>query len=317
MKLGLETESFHLFFQCGQMNIFQFIERTVSLGLDGVQINIIPDLGLHPEFGTLNSDNPSYLKDVRNYLDDRGLYCEIDTCLTTQSSLEKAIYFAVHLGADIIRTYLFRKDDYTPSRIPQIMEDIKFIIPLLQKHGIRLALENHELETASEIVSIIQSLNSEWVGALCDVGNGMMVGEEPFTTIETLAPYIFSTHFKDHIVIEADGIPMVTGVPVGYGSIDVDMCFRMLAENINLRRINIETCYPYSAPFSKSIPCKMQGTFSIKEPPFPLSLIHPRNYYYPGDYTSQIFKMLLNAQDECVIRSVETMKKLQKKYSCY
>lgn len=46
MKLGLETESYHLSFQSGAMNIFTFIDQVVNLGLDGVQINIIPDKGL-------------------------------------------------------------------------------------------------------------------------------------------------------------------------------------------------------------------------------------------------------------------------------
>ncbi len=55
MKLGLETESYHLFFQQGMMDIFDFIDKTSELGLDGVEINIIPDVGLHPEFGVLNS----------------------------------------------------------------------------------------------------------------------------------------------------------------------------------------------------------------------------------------------------------------------
>ena len=38
MKLGLETESYHLFFQQGMMDIFDFIDKTSELGLDGVWI---------------------------------------------------------------------------------------------------------------------------------------------------------------------------------------------------------------------------------------------------------------------------------------
>lgn len=38
MKLGLETESYHLFFQQGMMDIFDFIDKTSELGLDGVEL---------------------------------------------------------------------------------------------------------------------------------------------------------------------------------------------------------------------------------------------------------------------------------------
>lgn len=58
MKLGIETESYHLFFQQGVMDVFDFINKATELGLDGVELNIIPDEGLHPEFGVLTSDSP-------------------------------------------------------------------------------------------------------------------------------------------------------------------------------------------------------------------------------------------------------------------
>ena len=41
MKLGLETESYHVHFQHHRMDIFDFINKAVEFGLDGVQINII------------------------------------------------------------------------------------------------------------------------------------------------------------------------------------------------------------------------------------------------------------------------------------
>lgn len=41
MKIGLETESYHLFFQNGLMDIYRFIKRAAELGLDGVMINVI------------------------------------------------------------------------------------------------------------------------------------------------------------------------------------------------------------------------------------------------------------------------------------
>ena len=41
LKLGLETESLHLWVQNGRMDIFDVIEKAHELGLDGVQINVV------------------------------------------------------------------------------------------------------------------------------------------------------------------------------------------------------------------------------------------------------------------------------------
>ena len=43
LKLGLDTESLHLWFQNKRMDIFGFIEKAHELGFDGVMINILKD----------------------------------------------------------------------------------------------------------------------------------------------------------------------------------------------------------------------------------------------------------------------------------
>ena len=50
LKLGLETESLHLWLQHKRMDIFGFIEKAHELGLDGVQINIIKDYNLTKDY---------------------------------------------------------------------------------------------------------------------------------------------------------------------------------------------------------------------------------------------------------------------------
>ncbi|SJK91291.1 Putative L-xylulose-5-phosphate 3-epimerase (fragment) [Escherichia coli] len=169
MKLGLETESYHLFFQQGMMDIFDFIDKTSELGLDGVEINIIPDVGLHPEFGVLNSISPEYLSKVRKSIDSHGLYCEIDTRFTSCEAITRAVEIASALGAEVIRTYMFRRGEYNPLKYPEIVEQLKSLTSLLSRKKIKLAIENHEDETADEIIEVIKSVNSEWVGAHCDI----------------------------------------------------------------------------------------------------------------------------------------------------
>ncbi|MGR6861427.1 sugar phosphate isomerase/epimerase family protein [Aliivibrio salmonicida] len=317
MKLGLETESYHLLFQHKRMDIFDFIEQTWRLGLDGVEINIIPDYNLHPQFGVLDSDEPAYLARVKDAIQSRNLYCELDTRWTDKSSLMMSIKIAKGIGADVIRTYI-KVDDFDPLNLKPIIEDIKQIIPVLKKHRIKLCLENHEYETSDNIIEIIKAVDSVWFGANCDIGNSMMAWEDPVEATRKLAPYTFTTHFKDHIVVMHDDEPVVCGVPIGEGSIDVDECFRIFVENSSITRLNIETCFPYCARFTRSKGTdgisKLTDAFEIKEPPFDTALIKPMNYYYPHEVSQEALEILIDAQIEGVKRSVLVLKALRKKY---
>jgi len=99
------------------------------------------------------------------------------------------------------------------------------------------------------VMEVVRHVNSEYVGAHIDTGNSMMEWEDPVAAVKNMAPRAVSTHFKDHMVIMVNDQPMVVGVPLGKGSIDCAECFRILAEQSPLERINIEVCYGYIAPF--------------------------------------------------------------------
>lgn len=318
LKLGLETESLHLFFQQGVMDIFSFIDKTWQLGLDGVQINIIPDVGLHPEFGTLQSDSPEYLRRVRDAIESRGLYCELDTRFTTPEALEKAVYFAEALGADTIRTYMFKLGTYDVAKLPDMVANLKQSVDLLQRHRIRLAIENHEEETADELISVIQAVNSRWVGAHLDIGNGMMAYEDPITTCKKLAPYAYGSHFKDHLVTRHEDQLVVTGAPLCEGTMPVEECFKILIQESGLTRINLETCYPYSSRFGRPVGTggvtEMTGAFAPTEPPFDYNEIKPLDYYYPDRISQQALKTLMAAQERCVRLSVQKLFEWRQKY---
>jgi sugar phosphate isomerase/epimerase len=60
-----------------------------------------------------------------------------------------------------------------------------------------MAMENHQDLTAPELISVIQRVNSEQLGVCYDTGNSLAVLEDPILTAEQLAPYAFTTHFKN------------------------------------------------------------------------------------------------------------------------
>ncbi|MGX7059620.1 sugar phosphate isomerase/epimerase family protein [Vagococcus humatus] len=315
MKLGLETESYHIHFQHGRMDIFDFIEKTVELGLDGVQINIIEDLNLNPEWGCLGSNDPDHLKKIKTLLDKHQLYCEIDMRGVEKEKMVQVIDVANVLGAKVIRTYI-NKGHFDPVKTQQAVDKILSIEPLLKKNDIHLAIENHEEEIADEVVELIEKVNSPYVGCLCDIGNGMMAWEDPKTTVDKLLPYAKTTHFKDHIVIKDGDQLRVSGCPIGYGNIDTDYCFKKIVEETDLTHINIEMCHPYVSYFKRplglgGVEYLGEGAFKIEEPYFDPAIIKPMETYHPS---AENLEMMLKAQDEDVKKSVTYMKKLRDKY---
>ncbi|MGR3806803.1 sugar phosphate isomerase/epimerase family protein [Pasteurella testudinis] len=317
MKFGLETESCHLLFQHRQMDVFSFIQKTWELGLSGVELNIIPDLNLHPQFGVLDGAQKTYLHRVRETIEKYNLYCEIDTRFCDAESLTPALNIANELGADVVRTYI-SSGKFNPERMAKAPTQLKAIVPLLKKYRIKLALENHEHETSQEIIRIIEAVNSQWVGAHCDIGNSMMAWEDPVAAVKALAPYTYSTHFKDHIVVMHDDTPVVCGVPIGQGSVDIDQCFKILLEDSQITHINIENCYPYCARFARPKGTggvdTFSGAFQIKPPPFAESLIKPLDYYYPHKISSQALALLTQAQLDGLKISIDALHHLKQKY---
>ena len=325
MLLGMETFSYHLAFAYGKMNIFDFIERTAELGLDGVQINVEGD-----DLSHLGSDDPGFLREVRATIDDFELFVELDTCGTDPRNLTRVLNICNALGADIMRVYSSVGGD-VQEEIKKAADDFLQVIPLCADYGIKIAYENHEFESSRDILGVIRKVNSEFVGAHIDVGNSMMIWEDPIDAITAMAPQAVSTHFKDHIVIKLKEQPMIVGVPLGKGSINLVESFRILADQSPLDRINIEVCYGYMAPFripeSEGCGAKLgQGCFRIQQPPFDPNVVAP----YILHYSNQPFELesycwqdlakipgseaqreeLVALQARAVVESVEYVKKL-------
>jgi 3-oxoisoapionate decarboxylase len=305
MQLGLETFSYHLAFGLGTMDVFGFIERAGELGLDGVQINRVGRHGGH-----LGGDGPDHLAKVRAMAEDMGLFVEVDTRGVDPEHLARALHITHALGGDVLRTYVSVGGDIE-QELADAPAQLRRVLGTCAELGVRIAVENHEYETAGQVLGIVHAVDSPYVGALVDTGNSMMVWEDPVDAVRAMAPHAVSSHFKDHVVIIDEGQPMVVGVPLGTGDSDCAECFRILAADSPLERVNIEVCYGYQAPFRRppeqGAGAKLgQGAFRVHPPPWDPACIAPR-FDRPSDAQLQ---QLLRWQDEAVAASVAYVKEL-------
>ena len=94
--------------------------------------------------------------------------------------------------------------------------------PILRKHGVRPALENHKDWRIGELLSILNRIDSKWVGVTVDTGNNMSLLEDSLETARAFAPYATAVHLKD-MGVEAyeDGF-LLAEVPLGEGCPDLD-----------------------------------------------------------------------------------------------
>lgn len=332
MKIGLETESMHLWFQNNKMDIFNYIDFAKSLGFDGVVINIIKDYGLDENWGTLGTNHIKHLKKISKKLKDYNMYCEIDMKGFDYDKIKEVCEVASVLEANIIRTYapITKKlsnitkgsegayddskitADFDIDKFYNYADDVKKLVPLLKEYGVSLAIENHEYQTSIEMNELLSRINSDKVKLLFDFGNSMMAYEEPLQACKNMAPNTISTHCKDHIVFQEEDEFYISGTPLGCGNIDIKSCINILKFH-GLKHLNIETCYPYCSTFKRKIGTggvdKLgKGAFAIEQPLF--AELKALQYYYPQEVSLDILNKLLILQKIGVEKSINYLKNI-------
>jgi hypothetical protein len=87
--------------------------------------------------------------------------------------------------------------------------------------GVKIALENHAGDMqAREVKTIIEEAGKDFVASCLDTGNPMWCAEDPFVSLETLAPYVVTTHVRDSAVFEHPRGAAAQWVALGDGSVD-------------------------------------------------------------------------------------------------
>jgi len=107
------------------------------------------------------------------------------------------------------------------ANFEQCQKQVALAEPILRKHRIALALENHKGWRAVEHAAWLKRVGSEWLGVHLDFGNNVALCEDPADTLKTLYPYIISCHIKDMAVEMYDEGFLLAEVPLGDGFLDI------------------------------------------------------------------------------------------------
>lgn len=203
------------------------IKHCNAIGAGGVQVGI----------QGWSSDFSGQVRELREKLD---MYLEGSIRLPENegdlSRFEHDIKQATEAGASVVRTVCLSGRRYETFDTLEgfknfknnSMHSLELAEPIVRKHQIKLAVENHKDWRVPELIAILKHLSSEWIGVTLDFGNSVSLLEDPITTAKGLAPYVMSTHVKDMGVKEYEDGFLLSEVPLGQGICDlkqiIDIC---------------------------------------------------------------------------------------------
>lgn len=239
MKLGIDSYSYHLHlghyeYKPSQPKTVEwFLDHSAELGVQGVMIL---------ELGRETPDER--LQSLRRQAESLGLFIELGGGSTDPEEVADYLEISSKLGAEVLKVG-FRLDRYskqTPmlEQMQRVVNDLNQSAGLAQRLGVRIALENHSHWTSEEGIFIVESVNSEYVGFCLDTGNSLLLLEDAVYTATKMAPYSFTTHFKDAAFGGTPYGAEILHVGLGRGVLDLPLIFNIIKTTAPDPNINIE-----------------------------------------------------------------------------
>jgi sugar phosphate isomerase/epimerase len=194
----------------------------------------------------------AYTKAVRRWLDEHRMYLEGSPRMPRDKGdverFEAEVRSAAQAGATVVRTVMlpgrryevFKEDREYRAFKERSRQSLRLAEPVVARHKVRLAVENHKDFRAAELVELIRQVGSEWVGVCIDLGNNIALLEGPAEVVRALAPLAFACHFKDMAVAEAPDGFLLSEVVLGEGFLDLKAAVKTLREVHPEVRLSLE-----------------------------------------------------------------------------
>jgi 3-oxoisoapionate decarboxylase len=212
----------------------EFLARCHNLGAAGIQTPLRGDL-----------------RQLRAQAEKFGMYVEGMVSLPSNSdasAFEKSIQDAKDAGALCVRAAALSGRRYETFAsladwrkfVSDSQRHIATAIPILEKHKMPLALENHKDWTADEMAAIMKSHSSEYLGVCLDFGNNISLLDDPVNVVEMLAPFTIATHVKDMGVEWSNDGFLLSELVLGQGFLDLPRMLSLVRKARPSSRFSLE-----------------------------------------------------------------------------
>ena len=197
-----------------------FLKHCRELGAGGMQASL----------GVLDA---TQIKNLRDFAEQHTLF--IDGIVNPPKHdadverFEAEIRSASDVGALAVRTVVMPGRRYEQFKslaefreaAAQAQRMLELAAPVVEKHRVRLAVENHKDQRIDERLALYKHLSCEFIGATVDTGNSLALLDDPYGVIEALAPYAFTVHLKDQALREYEHGFLLGDIPLGQGCFDL------------------------------------------------------------------------------------------------
>jgi sugar phosphate isomerase/epimerase len=201
----------------------------------------------------------SHLKKVRAHAEKLGIELEIgmrsicpSSALfdpkqgTAEEQVTRMIGAARIAGSHLVRAFLgSMADRSTPIGIEGHIENtvkvLRAVRSRAQDANVRIAIENHAGDMQGrELRMLIEEAGKDFVGACIDSGNPLWTIEDPHLTLETLAPYVFTSHIRDTALWRVPEGVAVQWVRMGEGNVNIREYVQKYLELCPGRAVSLE-----------------------------------------------------------------------------
>lgn len=156
------------------------------------------------------------------------------------------------IGEVELRIVLEREGDRRVSS-REIHEFLDSVVPILQKRGKRLAIENHFDIPCRTLAEAVQDYPEEAVGFCLDVANSLRNFEDLNAVFELLGPRALMYHLKDYRLTGSNVGFAVTGTPFGEGQIDRRKLLQHIFEHTPSPEMYLETWTPQTGDWGTDV----------------------------------------------------------------
>jgi sugar phosphate isomerase/epimerase len=209
------------------------------------------------EIRFLGSLEPDNLKRIRARADELNIDLEIgmrSICPTSkmfdpaqgtaEEQLGRMIDAATIVRSPIVRCVLGSvadRADGIDTHIDDMVKVLKTMRSRLMDANVKVAIENHAGDMqARELKRLVESAGPEYVGVCLDSGNPVWTIEDPHLTLDTLAPYVLTSHMRDSALWNTPQGAAVRWTRMGEGNMGMEDYLRTYIQKCPGRAVSLE-----------------------------------------------------------------------------
>ena len=213
----------------------------------------------YSEVRLLGGLEPEHLRRVRAHADALGIELELGMLSicpsagifdaargSAEDQIAAMLPAARVLGSPFVRCVVGRMEDRRleggiDKRIDDTIGVLKSVRSRVVDAGVKIAVENHAGDLqARELKRLIEEAGPDFVGACVDAGNPVWAIEDPLLTLETLSPYVLTSHVRDSRIWRVPEGTAVAWTRMGEGNVDIARWIRTYAARCPGRALSLE-----------------------------------------------------------------------------